>query len=128
MRSDGVLAPEYDAAHKHWGGDWRMPTKQEFSDLNSKCDWVGTTLNGVKGYIVRGRCDYSSVSIFLPFAGNGYGTSLIDVGSIGNYWSSVPFSDDYDAWGLFFYSGCHNTGADSRWYGQSVRPLQGFAK
>ena len=38
ITADGVLAPEHDAAHIHWGGDWRMPTKDEFDALNSKCD------------------------------------------------------------------------------------------
>ena len=26
ITAEGVLAPEHDAAHAHWGGDWRMPT------------------------------------------------------------------------------------------------------
>jgi hypothetical protein len=121
-----VLAPEYDAAKKHWGGDWRMPTKQEFEDLINKCDWVWTSTNGIYGYIVRGKGDYASNSIFLPCAGRGSWTSLFSAGSDGNYWSSVPDSDNYFAWHLFFYSGGHYTFGPNRDYGQSVRPLQGF--
>ena len=129
ITADGVLAPEYDAAKKHWGGDWRMPTKQEFSDLNSKCDWVWTTTNGVNGYVVRGKGDYLSKSIFLPCAGYGDGTSLLDAGSNGTYWSSVPHSGyDDAAWGLSFYSSYHYTYFGSRDFGHSVRPLQGFTK
>ena len=129
ITADGVLAPEYDAAKKHWGGDWRMPTKQELDDLNSKCDWVWTTTNGVNGYVVRGRGDYASRSIFLPCAGYGDGTSLYYAGSRGHYWSSVPSSDDYRrAWYLDFYSYGHFTDDDGRDYGQSVRPLQGSTK
>ena len=123
-----VLAPEHDAAQVQWGGDWRMPTRQEFDDLNNKCDWIWTTMNGVYGYIVRGRGSYASNSIFLPCAGNGYRPLLYDAGSDGNYSSSVPGSDDYDAWGLYFYSSDHGTGYDYRYFGQSVRPLQGFTK
>lgn len=129
ITADGVLAPEYDAAKKHWGGDWRMPTKQEFGDLNSKCDWVWTTLNGVNGYIVRGKGDYSSKSIFLPCAGRGDGTSLGGAGSYGYYWSSFPYSSHFDAWYLEFRSSYHYWDTHyTRFYGQSVRPLQGFTK
>ena len=130
ITADVVLAPEYDAAKKHWGGDWRMPTKQEFDDLINKCDWVWTTTNGVNGYVVRGKGDYSSKSIFLPCAGNGDGTSLGDAGSNGGYWSSVPRSGNYYlAWNLDFYSSNLSTNSDGdRYFGRSVRPLQGFTK
>ena len=123
-----VLAPEHDAAQKHWGGDWRMPTKQEVYDLNNKCDWIWTTMNGVYGYIVRGRGSYASNSIFLPCAGRGYGSSLRNAGSFGYYWSSVPRSDYFNTWDFFFNSGCHYASYIDRYYGQSVRPVQGFTK
>ena len=128
VTADGVLASEYDAAKKHWGGDWRMPTKQEFYDLISQCDWTWGSKNGVNGYIVQGKGDYSSVSIFLPCAGDGDGTSLNGADSYGSYWSSVPFSDNAYAWGLGFKSSYHGTTDDRRYYGRSVRPLQGFVK
>ena len=128
ITADGVLAPEYDAAKKHWGGDWRMPTKQEFYDLISQCDWTWGSKNGVNGYIVRGKGDYSSKSIFLPCAGCGDGTSLRSAGSFGDVWSSVPHSDYDDAWYLYFYSRYPGTSTNFRYRGQSVRPLQGFTK
>lgn len=128
ITANRVLAPEYDAAKKHWGGDWRMPTRLEFDNLLTKCDWVWTTTKGVNGYVVRGKGDYSSKSIFLPCAGFGIGAVLRYAGSDGNYCSSVPYSDNDDAWSLYFYSGNHNTRYYYRGHGQSVRPLQGFTK
>ena len=129
ITADGVLAPEHDAAKKHWGGDWRMPTKQELDDLNSKCDWVWTTTNGVNGYVVRGRGDYASRSIFLPCAGYGNETSHYFAGSYGYYWTSVPYSAYNCAWYLRFDSLYHGTGnGHGRYIGRSVRPLQGFTK
>ncbi len=129
ITADSVLVPEHDAARVHWGGGWRMPTKQELGDLNGNCDWTWTKLNGVKGYVVRGRGDYASNSIFLPCAGRGDGTSLCFAGSLGYYWSSVPCSDSYSALGLCFDSSDHNTGYyGNRVFGFSVRPVQGFAK
>ncbi len=125
---EGVLSPEHDAAKKHWGGNWRMPTKQEFDDLNNKCDWSWTTMNGVAGYVVRGRGDYASKSIFLPCAGYGSGTSLYYAGSDGYYWSSVPHSSNYGAWSLYLYSSMHGTIDNVRNRGWPVRPIQGFTK
>ena len=134
LTSDGVLAPEHDAANIHWGNGWRMPTKDEFDALNNKCDWTRTTMNGVKGYIVKGRGSYASNSIFLPAAGHGYGTSLELFGSCGYYWSSVPYSGNgnYYAWFLDFYlsSSSHNTAyyIYYRFNGRPVRPVLGFTK
>ena len=92
-------------------------------------------MNGVNGYVVRGRGDYSSNSIFLPCAGYGEGTSLYYAGSRGVYWSSVPYSGynySYEyAEALYFGSygsGGHGTGNFLRYYGQSVRPVQGLTK
>ncbi len=129
ITSSGVLAPSHDAAHVHWGGGWRMPTYSELSALNSNCDWTWTTLNGVNGYIVRGRGAYASNSIFLPCAGYGYGTSLDDSGSDGYYWSSGP-NPDFIAGYLYFYSGSHYTFNYYyfRYFGRSVRPVRGSAQ
>jgi hypothetical protein len=128
-----VLTSKHDAAQAHWGGDWRMPTNQEFDDLKSKCDWKWTTRNGKNGYVVRGKGNYASKSIFLPCAGFGLGTSLRYDGSSGGvYWSSVPDSGNgsyYFSWHLYFNSGNHGTFNNClRYYGLSVRPLQGFTK
>ena len=129
-----VLAPEHDAAHVHWGGNWRIPTEDELSALVNNCDWTWTTQNGVNGSVVRGRGDYASASIFLPAAGYGNGTSLNDASSGGYFWSSVPYSDDYFSYYLDFDSGYHSTYNHNPYYGrwryggQSVRPVQGFTE
>ena len=124
-----VLAPEHDAAHVQWGGGWRMPTYQELEDLRYNCDWTWTTMHGVNGCIVRGRGDYASASIFLPYAGAGYVDWLDGVGSAGRFWSSEPDLDsDYDL-GLarFLYFDSRDGGAyPTRSSGQSVRPVQEY--
>ena len=127
VTSGGVLAPSHDAAHVHWGDGWRMPTVAELDALRG-CDWTYTTQNGVKGYVVRGRGAYASNSIFLPLTGYGYGTSLCGYGLYGDYWSSVSGQDNYYAYELSFYSGNLCTYGNDRYYGQFVRPVQGFAK
>ena len=61
-------------------------------------------------------------AVFLPAAGNRYGTSVRYVGSFGNYWSSSYSLSDY-AWDVCFDSsflGTHSYGY-SRYNGFSVR-------
>ena len=129
IEDDGVLVPKHDAAHVHWGGDWRMPTREELENLVDYCDWTWENVNGVEGFVVRGRGAYTSASIFLPAAGYGSGTSLGLVphisGPYGLYWSSVPNSDNNNyAWELFFYSDYNEMESDPRYSGQSIRPVQ----
>ena len=115
-----VLAPEHDAAHVHWGDSWRMPTKKELKDLNEKCDWEWTVMNGMYGYVVRGRDDYSSANIFLPAGGGGHETSLFRPCSFGIYGTSVPASDPYNSNDLFFDPENHGMFFDHRYNGFSV--------
>ncbi len=123
------LTPAHDAAHVQWGGRWRMPTDKELADLSQECDWTWTKMEGVDGYVVRGRGEYASASIFLPAAGYGDGTSLYDAGSDSIYWSSVPtLAHANRAWYLDFGLSDHNTSYRSRYNGQPVRPVQGFTK
>ena len=119
-----VLSPTHDAAHVYWGGEWRIPTKQELSDLESKCDWTWTTINGVCGYVVKGRGYYSSFSIFLPCAGHVFMDKLLEADS-GYYWSSVPDSNNSNAWCLNFNLSYHDTHCCGRYSGMPVRPVQG---
>ena len=111
----------YDVARSKWGGSWRLPTKEEFSELRQKCKWQWTTQNGKNGYKVTGP---NGNSIFLPAAGYRYGSSLNYVGVDGYYWSSTPYeSYDANAYYMYFNSSYHNVGRDGRFVGQSVRPV-----
>ena len=130
--ADGVLSKNHDAAYIQWGAKWRMPTRQELSNLIDKCSWTWMTTNGVGGYIVRGRGEYATASIFLPAAGyaNGYGNSIDFNGC--HYGSSTPCANVYTAWTLF--SGNPEDGrrlmssSTSRAHGVSVRPVLVLAK
>ncbi len=115
------LTPSYDAATANWGGDWRMPTKAEQQELRDNCTWILTTQNGVNGYKVTGT---NGNSIFLPAAGDRYGSSLIYAGETGNYWSSTPYeSNSNGAYRLFFSSAHRSVDWDTRYRGRSVRPV-----
>ena len=116
-----VLDPEDDAAHVNWGGAWRMPTYDEFSELKKNCTWDWTTQNGVNGYKVTGP---NGNSIFLPAAGYMYGGSLDGAGSYGYYWSSSLYTDypSY-AYSVYFRSVYVDWDNGNRYYGRSVRPV-----
>ena len=116
-----VLDPEDDAAAVNWGGNWRMPTDDDWLELLDECTWIWTTQNGVSGRLVTGPNDNS---IFLPAPGSWFATDLEDDGIVGDYWSSslYPNSSDYawcfclDSYSLFHISYC-------RFFGQSIRPV-----
>ena len=111
----------YDVASYRWGGLWRMPTKAELEELETKCTWTWTTQGGHNGYKVTGK---NGKSIFLPAAGWRNGTSPDSVGEYGNYWSSSSDEGDaYDAYDLYFYSSYHDVAWSGRYYGFSVRPV-----
>ena len=40
-----MLEPEDDAASVHFGGKWRMPTREEIQELDEKCKWESVILN-----------------------------------------------------------------------------------
>ena len=111
----------YDVARAKWGGSWRLPTKKELEELESKCKLEWVTINGKKGYKVTGP---NGNSIFLPAAGARDGSLLCNAGERGYYWSSAPYeSRDYCAYSLVFDSSYHPYGWFGRSLGQSVRPV-----
>ena len=111
----------YDVARAKWGGSWRLPTKKELDELESKCTWEWTTQNGKNGYKVTGP---NGNSIFMPAAGYRYGSSLSGVGEYGYYWSSTPYeSSENLAYRLYFHSSRRGIDWRSRFHGQSVRPV-----
>ena len=83
----GNLTLSHDAARANCGDGWRMPTVDEWSDLQVYCTWTWTTQNGVKGYKIKS--EVNSNYIFLPVAGTRIESSLYDE-SLGFYWSSAP--------------------------------------
>lgn len=130
-----------DAARINWGGDWRMPTKQEFHDLYDACvgaDGYDKETKPTGTPIEKGVywCDsYDGVAgvlfydgtnvLFFPAAGDGNGTVLINAGSRGYYWSSSLSSGNTDyAYYLRFSSGdVYPHDLDYRYLGFSVRPV-----
>lgn len=115
----------YDAANANWGGDWRMPTREEQVELSNTnyTTWTWTTQNGVKGYKVTSKVNGNS--IFLPAAGYRDNSDLGYAGSCGDYWrGSLGANYPDNAYSLYFdLSGRVEGGYYNRYYGLSVRPV-----
>ena len=131
ITADNTLTLEKDAAHVKWGDAWRMPTLQDFKDLESNCNWVWSTLNDVNGFVIYGKGDYANNSIFLPSSGYSRGVSM-ENGNSGYYWSSSLTSVDAYIWysGGLYFSGSFYDGYIyySRSYGMPIRPVQSPTK
>ena len=102
-----VLEPTDDAVQVNWGGNWRMPTTEEFVALGNASTTAWTSNyegSGVKGLILTDKTD-SSKKLFFPAAGCCNNGSVSYVGSDGYYWSSsLGSSNVQGARYLGFYS------------------------
>lgn len=115
--------PIYDTARANWGGDWRLPTKDEFMELVDNCIWIWTNQNGRNGYKITSK--RNGKSIFLPAAGSQYETNIVDANERGHYWTSTPDVNDPDgSFGLYFHDKIYNVVWNGRWGGECVRPVK----
>ena len=58
-----------DVANVRWGGSWRMPTLEEWTELRQNCTWTVDSINGVKGLrATSNKPGKTDRSIFLPEA------------------------------------------------------------
>lgn len=126
-----TLDLEDDVAHVTWGGNWRMPTREEMDELHDNCTWEWTAINGVNGYRVTSKKQgYTDRSIFLPAAGY-KANGRYQYGSNGNYWSRSLMTDPYGDGSVICGTGAcirfNNNQADVGWEdrmaGLSVRPV-----
>lgn len=100
-----TLDSEDDAVTAAWGGNWRMPTHEEFQALVNATTNQWTTIDGVSGRLLTSKDD-SSKTLFFPAAGYCGGGNVSGVGYSGYYWSRSLNTDDVnDAWDLYFSGG-----------------------
>ncbi|MBR5332094.1 MAG: hypothetical protein IKV32_02180 [Muribaculaceae bacterium] len=126
---ENISGTEYDVARKNWGGDWRMPTKEEIGELRDNCRWVKIIYNGVRGYKVIGP---NGNSIFLPACGCRVGTELRMMGQYntwknlaGYYWSASSSDDGRAAVEMVLSSNaCFTIGTSEGCQGHVIRPVK----
>ena len=114
-----VLDLEDDASYVNLGGNWRIPTDADWTELRENCTWTWTMQNGVKGMLVTAS---NGNSIFLPAAGYRHATDITEIETSGLYWSSSLYTA-VSAWGFHFAFGNIGRGRDDRCAGFSVRPV-----
>ena len=116
-----TLDLEDDAARQTLGGNWRMPTAAEWTELKTKCTWTQATPNGVYGYLVTGP---NGNSIFMPAAGCRFFRNFDGSGSYSDYWaSSLDTDHSQNAWVVSFGASGVYIDVTERFYGQSVRAV-----
>lgn len=98
--STSVLKPEYDAAHIQWGGDWRMPTKEELIWLKDNCIWMWQSSRDGKlaGYKVQSK--KTNNTIFIPAAGLGKNDRIKYLDDDLYIWSASPCEKSTESWNL----------------------------
>lgn len=120
-----TLDPEDDVAYVQWGGKWRMPTYDEFAEIEIHCTWRWTDVNGVNGYKVISKMDgYQDRFIFLPVTGSRFNLELKDVGKTGDYWTSSLSSYIDCPWNFYLHEKRYQfDDYDYRVNGKTVRPV-----
>ena len=112
---------QYDAATAHWGATWRMPTREEYTELINNCIWEWTTIDNKVGFKVVGP---NGKHIFLPAAGFMFGTTPYFPEQYGYYWTSFPGTDnDFGAFTLYFGIDGYDTAWYFRYAGLPIRPV-----
>ena len=122
-----VLDPSDDAAAVKWGDKWRMPTREEMSELldDTKCSRNWGTRNGIYGCTFTSK-QYPSKSIFLPAAGYRSGSSSpSNVGTEGNYWTSSLSTEGASQASMLTIMQSPYLGKQPRYFGYSIRPVYG---
>ena len=123
--TDGIITLEEgdDAVTAAWGGQWRMPTTDEFQALGDAVNTAWTADyqgSGVAGLVLTDKTDSSKV-LFFPACGYCYNGSVYSVGSYGYYWSSSLYSSDVQNAYLLYFSD-----SDVNWQDYNLNRFLGF--
>ncbi|MBO4430468.1 MAG: BspA family leucine-rich repeat surface protein [Bacteroidaceae bacterium] len=116
---NSICGTKYDVATVKWGEGWQMPSHTQFEELINNCTQTTATLNGIKG--VRFTASNGN-SIFIPAAGEHYGTETDGENDYGDYFTGTQYPTNYSvAYG--FYFGYDGWGYEKKWNGHSIRPV-----
>ena len=121
------LALADDAARTNLGGEWRMPTVDEYEELIANCTWQWITKDGVNGYKITSK--KTGNSIFLPITGCRFYADIQLRGVSGIYWtSSLYTANPNKAWCLEFnvsdISVYYGNLSSNRFSGRCIRAVQ----
>lgn len=115
-----ILEADDDAATSNWGGDWCVPTKEQYDELldNTTYQWNGQS----GGYTFTSKTNGNS--IFLPCAGISFNGGRHNT-NWGYYWSSTLNENSPRCpWALHMSETVQMFESSYRCYGYSVRPVR----
>lgn len=87
-----ISGSKYDVATQQWGSEWRMPTTDEWKELDALSKEIVTLDNGVTAYKVTGK---NGNYIYLPRGGYSYNNKTYSANKSGCYWASENQTMDY---------------------------------
>ena len=113
-----ICGTEYDVAHVKWGGNWRMPTIEEYNEIREKCSLIWDESDGKDGLQIIGP---NNNSIYLPAMGQ----EFYGVGQYGRYWTGTQYEKYSYAAYMFEFFRIYGYGDDwgLRGDGHNVRPV-----
>ena len=109
-----------DAANANWGGNWRLPTAEEWRELFNDTDRSGQWIDGRLYYKFMKKTDHD-VYIWLPCCGYRQSIYLISEKDLANYLSS-DLSTGAD--NIYIFNGSGVTNSGRRDNGYSARAVQ----
>ena len=119
----GAVTLNSDIVRKHWGGDWRMPTFEEFRELVNKCQWRIVDEPGhTPCFVVTGP---NGNSIVINCTGYRYLGKHYEALYVGYYWTSTNGSNPNDDRAYYFSISVDNYrfGELTPIYGLAIRPV-----
>ena len=121
-----ILVPSHDVAKSKWGSSWRIPTKEEASELtqNTVSRWISIIVDD--STIVGGMYFKSLIngkSLFIPATGTRSGSETLNPGKSASYWLSNASTGVQYSWCMYLDYSRVLTGNDKRYFGLPVRPV-----
>ena len=119
---------DYDIATKQWGNGWRMPTQAEFNELcdETKITISEETIGGIHGYRYTSKID-NTKSIFIPWCGGRYGTTVQLKNQTPYYWSANCYCDPTEGWKIYAAQILPNSiqwQTYPKYWGLGIRPVK----
>lgn len=147
LKADNLdrLEPSDDAAMVLMGDGWRMPTREEFSELVENCSFEVQAVGGVEGIRFTSKVPgFEDRSIFIPYSGEMEGNEPLERGKNVYLWSSTAergtnggcFSTKSDINGMMMMEQLSPTevlemtmhvnrgGTEDRYKGMNIRPVR----
>lgn len=116
-----ISGTSYDVVRSLWGGEWRLPTKDDVEEIMDECEWY------ISGKSVE-AVGPNGNSILFPIGGSRNGTEIEDVYDYGYYWTGTYLGENTPNPLLLVFDMTETNfgfaNAD-RHYGLSIRPVFG---